>query len=227
MPLASPPSDRRSGGTPGTVHSHDRIAPLKVVPRRVPGVANRGGRASRTPLMPRSRLPRLLLAGAAAVALVLGPVGSAAAHDVLVGTAPGQDAAVETAPAGVTLRFSDAPQSLGTEVVVRGPGGAAVSEGAALVDGSAVRQSLRDGLPAGTYTVDWRATSADGHPLSGTFAFTVTEGASASGQAGAADRGGLAAASSDSSSFPFVRVVVAVIAGGAALLVVRQLRRPA
>jgi copper resistance protein C len=177
--------------------------------------------------MRRSRLPRLLLVGAAAVGLLLGPVGSAAAHDVLVGTAPGQDAAVGTAPASVTLMFSDAPQSLGAEVVVRGPGGAAVSEGAALVDGTAVRQPLRDGLPAGTYTVDWRATSADGHPLTGTFAFTVTEGSSTSGQAGAADSGGLAVASSDSSSFPLVWVVVAVIAVGAVVLVVRQLRRPA
>jgi hypothetical protein len=37
-----------------------------------------------------------------------------------------------------------------------------------------VRQSLAGG-PAGAYTVVWRVTSADGHPVSGTFAFTADE----------------------------------------------------
>jgi copper resistance protein C len=165
---------------------------------------------------------RLLVTVVAAAGLLLGPVASAAAHDVLVGSAPEQDAAVETAPGSVTLMFSDVPQTLGTEVLVTGPDGAAVAEGAPLMDGTTVRQPLRGGLPAGTYTVDWRATSADGHPLTGTFAFTVAEGPPAAGQVSA-----LAAATSDSSSFPVVWVVVAVIAVGAAVLVVRQLRRPA
>jgi methionine-rich copper-binding protein CopC len=177
--------------------------------------------------MPALRPLRLLVAVVAAVALLLGPIGSAAAHDVLVGSAPEAEATMETGPASVTLMFSDEPQTLGTEVVVSGPDGAAVSEGEPQVDGTAVRQSLRDGLPAGTYTVDWRVTSADGHPLSGTFAYEVTQGSPTGAMGG---EGALAAdattASDGSSSFPVVWVVIAVIAAGAVVLVVRQLRRP-
>jgi hypothetical protein len=162
----------------------------------------------------------------AAVALLLGPVGSAAAHDVLVGTAPAADALVDTAPESVTLEFSNAPQSLGTEVVVTGPDGKPASGGAPELAGSTVTQPLADGLPAGTYTVDWRATSADGHPLSGTFAFDVATGSPAA-EAVAADGSDLASASSDASSFPVVWVAIALTAAAAVVIAVRQLRRPA
>jgi copper resistance protein C len=168
---------------------------------------------------------RLLVPLVAAVALLLGPVGSAAAHDVLVGSTPAQDAAVGPAPAGVSLEFSEAPQSLGTAVVVTGPDGAPVSDGAPELDGTAVTQPLAEDLPAGTYTVDWRVTSADGHPLSGTFTFDVTEGAPAA--AGTMDDDGLMAASSGSSSFPVVWLVIGVIPVAAGGLVVWQLRRSA
>jgi copper resistance protein C len=36
-----------------------------------------------------------------------------------------------------------------------------------------VTQDLQPGSPAGAYTVDWRVTSADGHPISGSFTFTA------------------------------------------------------
>src|SRR5699024_10824890 len=38
-----------------------------------------------------------------------------------------------------------------------------------------VSHPLADDLPAGEYSVDWRVVSADGHPISGEFTFTVTE----------------------------------------------------
>lgn len=173
-----------------------------------------------------SRLLRALGAVSAGLALVLGPVGSASAHDVLVGTAPAQDAVVDTAPASVTLEFSNVPQALGTEVAVTGPDGTAASDGPLDLAGSTVTQPLADGLPAGRYTVDWRATSADGHPLSGTFAFAVAQG-SIAGAAAAADDAGAAAAPNAAASFPVVWIAVALIAAAAALVAVRQLRHPA
>ena len=39
-----------------------------------------------------------------------------------------------------------------------------------------VAQSIGPDAPAGTYTVQWRVTSADGHPISGTFGFTAEPG---------------------------------------------------
>ena len=41
-----------------------------------------------------------------------------------------------------------------------------------LVDNT-VTQALQPGSPAGRYVVEWRVTSADGHPISGTFSFTA------------------------------------------------------
>ncbi|HEU4330891.1 MAG TPA: copper resistance CopC family protein [Lapillicoccus sp.] len=52
-----------------------------------------------------------------------------------------------------------------------GPDGP-VSDGSPRLDGTTVHQPLLGG-PAGRYSVAWRATSADGHPVSGTFAFTA------------------------------------------------------
>jgi hypothetical protein len=40
-----------------------------------------------------------------------------------------------------------------------------------------VSQDLQPGAPAGSYTVAWRVTSADGHPVSGAFSFTAEPGA--------------------------------------------------
>jgi methionine-rich copper-binding protein CopC len=165
---------------------------------------------------------RTLVIAAALLALLLGPAGTAGAHDVLIGTAPAQDATVERAPATVTLEFSDPPQALGTEVLVTGPEGTAVSTGAPELDGTTVGQPLDGGLPAGAYTVDWRATSADGHPLAGSFGFTVVQGAAMS-----AGDGTSAAPPATTSSFPVVWLAVAGIALGAGALVLRRLRRPA
>ncbi len=186
---------------------------------------NRARVGSRTRRMARSRALGLLAAGAT-LALLVGPVGSASAHDALVGTTPAADTRVDTAPTSVTLEFSNNPQALGTEVVVTAPDGTPAADGAPELSRTTVSQPLADGLPAGTYTVDWRATSADGHPLSGTFAFDVAAGSPA-GQAVAADGGTLASASSDSSSFPVVWVAIALIAAVAVVVAVRQLRRPA
>ena len=54
-----------------------------------------------------------------------------------------------------------------------GPGGDVASGPPVLID-TTVRETLRAGSPAGHYTVRWRVTSADGHPVSGSFDFTAT-----------------------------------------------------
>ena len=41
-------------------------------------------------------------------------------------------------------------------------------------------QKLREGAPAGKYTVPWRVVSSDSHPIEGTFTFTATAGAEGS-----------------------------------------------
>ncbi len=124
----------------------------------------------------------------AAVALVLAGVGAPAAraHDELVATTPAADATVPTAPASVDLELSAPAQALGTQVVVTGPDGTVVSQGRAELRDRTVVQPVAGDLPGGTYTVAWRVTSSDGHPLSGGSAFTVAAGPAAAGEQAAA-----------------------------------------
>ncbi len=109
----------------------------------------------------------LALAVSALVALAPG----AAAHDELVSTTPA-DGASGAAPSQVVLRLVDTVLSVGSRVRVVGPDGGA-TDAAPDVTGSTVTQRLRPDLPPGRYQVDWRAVAGDGHPVTGSFAFTV------------------------------------------------------
>jgi methionine-rich copper-binding protein CopC len=119
---------------------------------------------------------RRLAPVAIAVAMVTGPVALAApasAHDVLASTNPADRATVGATPAQVQLTFDQPAFALGSQVVVKGPSGN-VAVGAVRIVNKVVSQRLAGGAPAGTYTVLWRVTSADGHPVSGQFTFTST-----------------------------------------------------
>lgn len=120
---------------------------------------------------------RTVLVLLGALGLLLLGTGSASAHDQLVSTSPKDGGTVATTPTKVVLTFSDKVISVGTELVVTGPDGP-VQQGRPSLDGHTVTQPLVPGSPAGRYTVTWRATSKDGHPVSGTFTFT----SSAAGQ---------------------------------------------
>lgn len=109
---------------------------------------------------------------------------SALAHDGLLATSPADGESVAVAPGSVTLEFSGEIRALGTEVLVTGPDGSPASDGTVEVESGTVVAQLATGRPAGTYTVRWRATSSDGHPLTGTFSFAVETGGPA-GQASA------------------------------------------
>lgn len=163
-----------------------------------------------------------LTVAACAILLGLG-VPAASAHDALAGSTPADGATVPAAPAEVSLDFTGEVQELGAQVAVTGPDGAAASEGAVEVDGATVTQPLADDLTAGTYSVAWRVTSADGHPISGTTTFTVA-GDTAPGpvQEAAAAR-----PTGSSSSGPWIGVGAAVVLLAALAFAARQLRRRA
>jgi hypothetical protein len=75
-------------------------------------------------------------------------------------------------PGQVTLTFDQPALAVGTILVVTGPTGQE-QNGAALLVNNTVTEHVRPGSPAGRYTVAWRVSSADGHLVSGTFAFTA------------------------------------------------------
>ncbi|MQY22335.1 hypothetical protein NRB20_54500 [Nocardia sp. RB20] len=117
--------------------------------------------------------------GAVAIALltaglaVLG-AGPAAAHSVLVSVDPADGAQLSTGPARVTFTFNENLQPSFPSVTVVGPDGNLWSEGQPVVDGPRVSIAVRALGPAGKYTMAYRVTSADGHPVSGTRSFTLT-----------------------------------------------------
>ena len=113
-----------------------------------------------------------MVAVLAAISLLVGAV-PASAHDALRSTSPADGATVDRLPDRVVLTFDQPALALGSEVVVTGPAGP-VSDGPPSLVDNEVRQPVRTG-PAGRYTVVWRVTSADGHPVSGSFAFTTQQ----------------------------------------------------
>ena len=120
---------------------------------------------------------RALLVLASAAVLTGGAATVASAHDALVGTSPADGSTVGAVPGRVTLTFDEPALALGSTVVVAGPDGRVMS-GRTRVTDNRVTQAVQPGAPAGRYTVTWRVTSVDGHPVSGKFSgFTATAAA--------------------------------------------------
>ncbi|AUG78757.1 ABC transporter [Kitasatospora sp. MMS16-BH015] len=141
------------------------------------------------------RLGALLAALGAALILLVAGAGSAAAHATLISTDPSQNAVVPTAPAAVTLTFSEGVSLAPDSVRVLGPDGKAVDQGnPGHADGKAdtARVQLNSGLANGTYTVAWRAVSEDSHPVGGAFTFSIGAPSATTVSAAAVDTGGKA-----------------------------------
>jgi copper resistance protein C len=119
---------------------------------------------------------RLLAATLATAVLALAGLvigaSPASAHNVLKSTSPADGKKVARPPSSVVLTFDEPAIALGTKLVITGPAGPVQIGKPSLVDNT-VTQNLQPGSPAGAYTVDWRVTSADGHPISGSFTFTA------------------------------------------------------
>jgi len=127
----------------------------------------------------------------AAGVLLTGAASAAEAHDSLLGTSPAAGSTTMVVPARVTLTLSEPAIAVGTIVIVTGPAGPVQTGKVTLVD-TTIAQRLQPGSPAGGYTVTWRATSADGHPVSGRFSFTAAK----------ASPGGIAPATSTPTASP-------------------------
>jgi methionine-rich copper-binding protein CopC len=114
--------------------------------------------------------PAPFIAVAAAVAFIAGP---AAAHARLTGATPAPDTTVG-ATRTVSLTFSErsVPAFSGFDVI-NDAGEKVAVEVAFGTDGKTMTGTLARPLATGTYRVDWRIASSDGHRMTGTYAFTV------------------------------------------------------
>ncbi|MFD6878589.1 MULTISPECIES: copper resistance CopC/CopD family protein [unclassified Streptomyces] len=123
------------------------------------------------------RTPSTVLALVVAVlALLLGGAGPASAHASLSGSDPADGVVLKTAPRQVTLTFTESVSFSDDSVRVLSPDNERANPRPAQhADGkdNTARVELSDTLPQGTYTVAWRVVSADGHPISGAFVFSV------------------------------------------------------
>ncbi|WP_308170653.1 copper resistance CopC family protein [[Mycobacterium] fortunisiensis] len=151
------------------------------------------------------------LTGLLLVASALLAAPAASAHAVRIATDPAENSALSTAPQRVSATFNEALQPAFAAMTVVGPDNNLWSEGDPQVSGAVLSVAVRPLGPAGTYTVNYRVTSADGHVVSGSWSFeltiagTGTPGPAASSPAQPDD--GVAV-------WPFVLVAALLLGGG-------------
>lgn len=118
----------------------------------------------------------LALLGTVLVLVLFGGVGGASAHAALTGTDPQDGSVLKTAPTEVTLSFSESIGLLDDSFRVLDPDNRRVHTGDPGHAGDrsdTARVTLPKGLGTGTFTVAWRVVSADSHPVSGAFTFSI------------------------------------------------------
>ena len=116
------------------------------------------------------RRARAALVAAALLALLATP---ARAHDQLIESDPAAGQTLETSPAALTLTFSADILDLSSQVVVTDAAGQVVLDAPGAIDGTVLTVEIEHPFDAGEYLVTWRVVSSDGHPIDGTFSFTV------------------------------------------------------
>jgi copper resistance protein C len=142
----------------------------------------------------------------------------ASAHATRVATDPVENTELTQAPPRVSAMFSEALQPTFAAMTVVGPDGNLWSSGDPQVDGAVLSVGVQPLGPAGTYTVNYRVTSADGHVVSGAWSFSLA--------AAGTGTPGPSATTTDTSGdempvWPFIAVAV-VIVGAGALWAVRR-----
>ncbi|MEU8421420.1 copper resistance CopC family protein [Micromonospora sp. NPDC048835] len=119
--------------------------------------------------------------GAAVLAVgmaVLIPAGPAWAHNSLKTATPARDATLPSAPTEITLEFMQRLDPAFTTIVLTDAAKRKLPTSEPVVTGARSTVQVTDTLPNGTYTVAYRVVSVDGHPVQGSYPFTVADPAS-------------------------------------------------
>lgn len=107
------------------------------------------------------------------VALLIAPAGPASAHAVLVSSSPIASAVVSNAPAEVVLTFSESVRKVPGKIRVIAPDGSRADRGEPTFEGTVVTVPVDPAGARGTYLVSYRVISADSHPVSGAYTYSV------------------------------------------------------
>lgn len=116
---------------------------------------------------------RMLLAAVLCAAVSLIAPAPAGAHAVRIATEPAVDALLDSGPPQVSATFNEQLQTTFAAMTVVGPDGNLWSSGDTHVQGAVASVALMPLGPVGTYTVNYRVTSADGHVVTGSWAFRL------------------------------------------------------
>ncbi len=111
--------------------------------------------------------------------LLLGAAGVATAHTQIVRSAPEPGEELETVPERVQLFLEEPVEAEFSPLQVYDEAGGRVDEDNARVDPDApttLMVDLKDGLPAGSYTAEYRYTGVDGHVIEGSYQFSARSG---------------------------------------------------
>jgi copper transport protein len=100
------------------------------------------------------------------------PWRGAHAHAVLLESSPAANAVLARAPERVVLRFNE-PVRPAVIRLVRASDQGSVELGSPEVTDTDLRAPLPVGLSDGSYVLSYRVTSADGHPVIGSFVFAI------------------------------------------------------
>lgn len=117
---------------------------------------------------------RAVMLGAVVFAIALISPSLAAAHTSVVKTIPQYQSTLSTMVDEISIEFTDELLTLGEEKVntieVSGPNRAPVKIAQLVIEGREIRALLEDQeYEDGTYLVEYRVVSADGHPVSGSY----------------------------------------------------------
>ena len=123
-------------------------------------------------VVPSRAAGRLVLVALAALLLLVSPAAPAWAHNALKSSTPAADATLTSAPTEVTLEFMQALNPQFTTVTVTGPDQQEIGAAPRV---EAARASVALDAPRlnGVYTVAYRVVSSDGHPVQGSYTFTL------------------------------------------------------
>lgn len=112
----------------------------------------------------------------------------AAAHAGLIEVQPEDGTRLESAPPEVTLRFNEPVTPISLRLIDEGGQERALVPVSA---GETLRAALPADLPKGAYTLSYRVTSADAHPVTGAIVFGIKTRVAGGGSAAAMDSGSL------------------------------------
>jgi copper transport protein len=121
-------------------------------------------------------LRRLVVASVAVGASVSFAASPASAHATLDSASPPPESILDTAPAEIVLTFSEAVDPVPDAIRLVAADGIEVPLGPVGQErGDDTMSAAVPGLGRGTFVVVWRAVSADSHPISGAYTFSVGE----------------------------------------------------